>query len=94
MVREMLIVFNLSHLKLIFDNGRCIISHRGVSLTKTAHIVASIYANGRWHLSNLAHWKINNRWSTGCWRISKWRGFEKKFSANSQNVQSAMFAMR
>jgi ABC-type polysaccharide/polyol phosphate transport system ATPase subunit len=45
-------------LRLIFDNGQGILYYNGVELTKGNHMGSSIYANGGWFPSNLAHWEI------------------------------------
>lgn len=45
-------------LRLIFDNGRAIISYNGINLTEAKHMFTSIYANKRWYPSNLANWEV------------------------------------
>jgi len=59
-------------LKLIFNNGQCILSYNDATLTKTKHISASIYVNGRWYSSTFAHWNIKKQGKdkmivTGTW---------------------------
>lgn len=51
-------VLSSRKLRLTFDNGRLILSYNGVNLTKASHIGTSLYANGRWYQSNLAHWEV------------------------------------
>ncbi|MEW6680874.1 MAG: hypothetical protein AB1297_07670, partial [bacterium] len=48
-------------LKLTFDNGRCILDYDGITLTKANHISTSIFVNGRWYSSNLAHWDVKKQ---------------------------------
>jgi ABC-2 type transport system ATP-binding protein len=44
--------------KLIFDNGRCILSYNGINLTTANHIDISIFVKGKRHLSSSAHWAV------------------------------------
>lgn len=54
-------VLSNGKLRLTFDNGECILCYNGVNLTKSNHICTSIFANGRWYLSNLAHWEVKKK---------------------------------
>jgi ABC-type polysaccharide/polyol phosphate transport system ATPase subunit len=44
--------------KWIFNNGQFTISYNDMSITKMENIDTSIYANGRWHSSDSAHWEV------------------------------------
>ncbi len=59
-------------LRLTFDNGRCVLGYDGMTLTKSEHISTSVYVNGKWYSSNLAHWDIKKQGKdkiiiTGTW---------------------------
>lgn len=59
-------------LRLTFDNGRCVVGYDGMTLTKSEHISTSVYVNGKWYSSNLAHWDIKKQGKdkiivTGTW---------------------------
>lgn len=45
-------------LRLVFDNGKCILWYNNINLTKISHMSSSIYANGRWYLSTSANWLV------------------------------------
>ena len=46
-------------LKLIFDYGKCAVLFDGKFMTKSDHIFAMFYINGRWYSSKTASWKIS-----------------------------------
>ena len=66
------LILSTPEFRLIFDNGQCILDHRGVNLTKDNHIGTSIYVNGKWYSSNLAQWEMEKQGQnkiiyTGTW---------------------------
>ena len=65
-------VLSTPELKLIFDNGRCILEHKGINLTKDNHISTSIYANGKWYFSNSAQWDFRKEDNNKIIATGKW----------------------
>lgn len=59
-------------LKLIFDNGRCILNYNNTNLTKDSHISTAIYTDGRWYYSNLAYWNIRRQGEDKLIATGKW----------------------
>jgi ABC-type polysaccharide/polyol phosphate transport system ATPase subunit len=65
-------ILSTPDLRLIFDNGKCILDHKGISLTKGNHISTSIYVNGRWYFSDLARWNFKKQDSNRIIARGKW----------------------
>lgn len=65
-------ILSTPELRLIFDNGRCILEYRGIRLTKDNHIFTSIYANGKWHFSNSAQWSFRKQGDHKIIATGKW----------------------
>lgn len=61
-------------LKLVFDNGQCILSYDGITLTKANHMNTSIYVNGKWYSSNLAHWDVKKQGKDKVIATGNWLG--------------------
>jgi ABC-type polysaccharide/polyol phosphate transport system ATPase subunit len=51
-------------LKCVFDNGRLMVSCKGVTLTKGDHASVSFFANGRWYSSTYAQWEFKKESAT------------------------------
>jgi len=58
--------------KLAFDNGICRLEYKSVELTKNNHIFTSLYANGKWHFSHLAHWDFKKQNDHKIIAIGRW----------------------
>lgn len=57
-------VLEAGALKCVFDNGRLIISHKGIKLTKGDHASVSFFAQGRWYSSTYAQWEFKKEGAT------------------------------
>jgi hypothetical protein len=66
-------VLSNGKLRLAFDNGRIILSYDGINLTKAGHIFTSIYANAKWHWSNLGHWEVKKEKDNKLSAKGRWR---------------------
>ncbi|MBL7196977.1 MAG: ABC transporter ATP-binding protein [Candidatus Omnitrophica bacterium] len=45
-------------MRCVLDNGRAILYYNGINLTRAGQMNTSIFTNGRWYFSDMAHWEF------------------------------------
>lgn len=60
-------------MRLIMDNGRATLYYNGINLTKAGHMGTSIFVNGRWYFSNMAHWEVKKERGNKLIAFGRWK---------------------
>ena len=65
-------------IRLIFANGRAVLSYNGLNLTKNSHLNTSIYVEGKCYDSISAHWEFKKEAQNKIIGCGSWVGLEVK----------------